>query len=832
MLTRAFRIDADDSSTGGMPAMSRPPSRVDSGKPIVDLSGAHAEGRRSWMAHSSVSTDTPSASASNVLSLKEQEDMNDPEMQRAVAESMRDCLPEQENGITATTTGPHFGPAHRAYYDPSSWALTTFSTSREIIDHPPASKRRRIRDEPAFLRGSPDTDYVAALLTIYHSIPLAREALLMPSLRVLTYGYDSSWWSGTSNENTKSLATDSSVVIDPDSRNLLAEIQCLMAFLDHTDRAYGSVDALADLQKFRTFEPETPFTRLLEAWRDAALAQSPDEPLTQIFNSVAMKDPGFVNSPPIEKNLVSLETPVNRIPGQTIVDLLDHTVWNDTAENIDDVWIDQCADVFTMRLFDPGLAKEGLGLSASPTWYPDRYLYELRDVTRQMRREMQVLRREIDQCTAIQRRCEFVQGPDRRILKIRDILDAASKASVAALGEKATPASNGFYDSHRAPSSSGPFPTADVREVGSELQNTLRRIERKLNALEQRKCELRTEMRKIALALTQPSSDRAQPQPHRRYVLQGVSTKPEIMYLRRRPRQDLMELETEDLIELESDGDEDDGHHRGPPASAAAAADAAHGDDWEWWRISWRHDELPTAPAPRTMIGPVTQAEAEAGRDHHGEAENGEEKGSRPYRIKKVEENDVLAAIRWEHNCVVLVYASDRAMAVPPSKLNVALKHFIDQDNQAFAEELREEQRPGQQSEDDTDVGFEDVVPLGSQVGPTSTSTRQATPMSMSSPATRDEDGQPSPKRAKEHDFRDEEVANQPLPLPPPPSYEESVGGREMQERKGNKIGLYAEQMLRKYGHDLDQDVGGEDEDEDGSGRPFMHIEHSTDGVR
>lgn len=44
ILTRAFHIVADDSSAGGMPAVGRPPSRVDNTRPLLDLSGEHAKG--------------------------------------------------------------------------------------------------------------------------------------------------------------------------------------------------------------------------------------------------------------------------------------------------------------------------------------------------------------------------------------------------------------------------------------------------------------------------------------------------------------------------------------------------------------------------------------------------------------------------------------------------------------------------------------------------------------------------------------------------------------------------------------------------------------------
>jgi hypothetical protein len=185
----------------------------------------------------------------------------------------------------------------------------------------------------------------------------------------------------------------------------------------------------------------------------------------------------------------------------------------------------------------------------------------------------------------------------------------------------------------------------------------------------------------------------------------------------------------------------------------------------------------------------------------------------KPYAIHKVGEAEVLEAVKKEHDSVLLVYANDNALNFQGSELNVALKHFAARDNQAFAEELEQEEGgPPSSGDRPTEIDFEDI-PLIDRNG-SSSSVRELTPMSTSSPG-RDEDGQPSPKRPRGDD-----------PLLEPerlPSYEESLKRQEMQERKGNKIGLYAEQMLVKYGSES------EDNSEKGEkDAAFMHVEHSS----
>ncbi|KIW26697.1 uncharacterized protein PV07_06509 [Cladophialophora immunda] len=742
----------DDASMGGVAALSRPPSRADHS--MMDLSSEHA-----------------AASASNVKSLKEQEEMNDPDLQRAMAESLGQALPAQEDGVT--TTGAHFGPANREYYDPSSWALTTYSTSREIIEHPPPSKRRRTGGAPAFLRGSKDTGYLGSLLTIYHNIPLARQALLMPAMKVHAYAHDNSWWSGATDENTKALSTDNTLRIDRQECNLLTEVQCLMAFLDRTTRAYGSVDALADLQAIRNRADATPFHRFLEAWTSAAMKQAPQEQLTQVFSSVATKAGGLGDSDAAEKTLNCIDPFINHFPGETLTDLLDNTIWNDEHGNIDDVWISHCAEIFTIRVHDPNSTSRSSELQLDPVWYPDRYMYECREQMQQIRKELQSIRREIDQYTHIQRRCQIYKSSDNRLLDVGEVLNSAVKASTTVLGKKSV--SNGFLDS-QASGAQDTVNQADVDELGSALQSVLQKIRQKLDSLEQRKNELRLRSRQITMRLTKPTPE-IPDVPNRKYTLQGVATKPGVTYFRRQNTK-INYLIDDDVLDQ----------------------DSLTGD---WWRTAWLQDEAQPAIFHPPMVGPVTRAQAEAIK----QAETA------PFSITRVQQAEVLEAVRKESNSVLLVYANENAMNFQGGEVGISLRHFVDRDNQAFAEELQQEEGPlpAAAADHEVETEFEDV-PL---IDPTASSgsVRELTPMSTSSPDH--EDTQPSP--------RNETEDSSPRFLEQPPSYEETVGKQEMQERKGNKIGLYAEQMLQRYGSDTVQEKG-----ENDSGSGFLEVEDAN----
>lgn len=720
--------------------MSRPPSPAD--RVVHDLSDTHAQ----------VTT--------NLKKTTTHEQDEDADMQRAINASLGQEMPDQENGVTGT--GQQFGPATQPYYEPSKWSIMPVATSRELINHPPPSKRRRIDGEPAFLRGSRETGYLAALLTIYHSIPLAKEALLLPSLPILAYGYDQNWWNGSSDENRRSLTVTADANSDKNRLNLLAEVQCLMAFLDDTKRAYGSVDALADLYAMRTFQHDTPFSKFLEAWRAAAMGECPHEQLTQIFTSTAMKSVGPEDTP-ISKDLVCLEPPVNRMDGQQLVDLLDTTVWFDSTESLDDVWISHCAEIFTIHMHDPGNKDEGLQLTTSAVWFPDRYMWACRDVTREMRRQMQVIRKEISHYTSLQRRFQLLWSPDRKTVSVRDVLEAAAKSTSMATQDR--------YSSDRP---NDMLAQADADGVQPGIQALLESIENKLDALEDRKLELQAQMQEIGRQLTQASDDPSQP-PFNKYVLQGVSTKPEVTYVRRR---------NPDLLDLENDG---------PDPRA----------EWQWWRISWETSTQST-PVHPPMIGPVTQAQAEATKSSINEWNNDEERPA-TYSIVKVSEQDVIEAAKTEHNSIVMVYANQNAMSFEGAPMSQALRHFINQDNILFEREIRDADRHVETGPEDA---FENV-PLDDRQN------REMTPMSVSSPH-RDEDGQPSPKRPKSS-----EVEWKPLDESLP-SYEDSLSHPEMQQRPQNKIGMHAEKLMERYGN-------GESIEAEQADSGVVHVEHSKE---
>ena len=808
---------ADDASTGAMPALSRPPSRADNyggtgaNNSTLDLSNTHAQ--------------ATALSHQGLKHQQQQDDMDDEQLQEALRMSLEGGG-GQESGVTSannnggaaagagtaiTGTGQQFGPATKSHYDQATWSMVPVASSRELIDHPPPSKRRRIGNQPAFLRPTAGSGYLAALLTIYHSIPVAREALLLPTMQATSYGYDPLWWSGSSDENGKQISlsqsTNEEVSYDATKTTVLAEVQCLMALLSSTNRAYASVDALADLHAVRPWQrrANTPFSVIWEAWRDAVLTQQPEaRELADIFCSEAKKtmEPGN----DVSKEMMCVEALVIRRAGQTLTQCLDTTVWDDNTGPLENVWISYAGEVFTIRLYDgnsPTMSNSsegdgGLLLTIPTVWYPDRYMTELREQTLQMRAELQDIQRQIYAMTTQQNRLNSFLGPGRKPIRAKEVLEATARASQNILTDR--------YVDHQP---SDELAEMDIAGLQTQLRAVLAHMERKYDELEARKDILHKQTEELSLQFTSPGIE-GQP-PRLKYVLQGVSTKPNIMYIRER---------NNDLLGLEDDTPDVEGKH----------------SEWIWWRIEWSPKTATGASAPQHM-GPLSQADARAALQASVEAEEGS-----PYTVTQVSEADVIEAARTEHHSVVLVYASEKAMEFQNTPLPSALKQFVEQDNITFMKELRQEQQP---DDDDADSGFASQTELhksgdaGGVLGgnimddradstspPTSATTlatttelagvhsREMTPMSLGgggvTPSYRAPDGQPSPKRPKSSDQNAGFMSAGSLP----PSYEESVPlpeiyqdqemdvkeEKKMQEHQ-SKIGMYADQLMERYGN-------------------------------
>lgn len=697
-----------------------------------------------------------------------------------MALSMGQPPPGQENGVTGT--GQQFGPARGEYHDTKQWAMTVSkATSREIVDNPPPTNRQRKAAEPAFLKASDgfDCDSLAALLMIYHSIPLAREALLLPNYQQLNYGYDPQWWTG------HHIVAPTIVSLDEQGPqhnrdDVLIETQRLMAFLDGTNRAYASIDALADLQNYQGKEADSVTSRFLEAWHEGATIRSRDDPLTQVFNTRGIRqDPNNT----MDKYFSSLEATVDPKANKAFTEILDGLIWGEDPSDpaLYDVWFDEVGDVVTLRFSDPRRKQGKLGVKIPAVWYPDRYMNYLREPIRDMRVRKRNVSRELDRLERSRKHVLNCFSPNRQCtVDVKTVLSEAVERAPMVI-------KNGlqYGNDKRLPSSPS---STEVNECVKALQDLIVSIENKVEEWEKIEEELRAKLKATTAELTNPNAEEPL-SPSHRYTLRGVSTKPHITYV----------LKPSFEEQTESEVDKSASKH------------------WQWWRISVSTEgagskpSIPYGPNPqhapsseqgrvRDTSGPFSPWSASTAQNNQSSQQNGYVMA---YDVRKVSEEHVLKAAEEEDDSITLVYASDQAVDFQGSPLSGPLQTFVKADNKMFENELRgvdlsqglefttngEEMAQLHFSPADN---MQDVA-LDEDKGETLNGRRESSAPAVSSLSPRrGADGQPSPKRAKGDDE-------------PPPYYEHNRSPPEMQERGGmgilgtvrpNRIGQHAEKMM------------------------------------
>lgn len=666
----------------------------------------------------------------------------DEDIKKALAESMRD-VSEQENGTISS--GQHFGPAQRSHYPASQWALAPIASAREVVEHPQPSERRRLPGQPAFLRGSPETGYNAALLNIYHSIPLAREALVFPPLKIAAYGHSPDWWSGTSDENLKHLSLEEVLPGDEDKRRFAAELQCLMAFLDNTSRAYGSVDALSEMHYYQRTTGDSSTSKLFEAWRRACVEDFPDESLSQVFTTVATRGPEVEGALPEERDMLQIEGSTNRV--QTQSEFLDKLVWVDSWQTPpEDVWMDRFGHILTLRLRNPEVGAKGLGIVPDQVWYLDRYMPEMREALLEMRRKRYGLFQAINRLDRTKSRLAEMPPLQANAPRVhtKPMLEAA-KGLISLAVDDALPSNDrDEFD----------VSNTDTDRIQRQIDILISKVEESLTHLDSKRTELEEQAKIIMSDLRNPEHSTI---PLRqKYMLHGVSTKPNVTYFRRL---------NQDLIGLE-DEDEDEPH-----------------EIWQWWRTAWSETQDPVASPPDSQTNEAT-TRPEVGV---------------PFSVTRVSHQQVLDAVRDENNSAVLVYADETALTHNAYPLAASLREFVETDNRAFDEEIRIQH--GQNSDHSRGRSTETnstVMDEGDPFDDASYSynNRQFTPMSTST--IRSLSGQPSPKRPRSSDS----MQNMNL-MDDPPAYDDIAGPspEEPIQNKGNKIGYFAEQLL----HNVEQ---------------------------
>jgi len=579
-------------------------------------------------------------------------------MERALANSRQGlAYGAQETGVV--TTSGNFRPATGTSYNPENWAMTLHGSSdvhetREIVIDVEAADRQNQDGQPRFFKQLPSGDYLPSLLTIAHSIPAAREGMLMRSCVQSSYGQDSDWWRGHAIRMPRIVNTHDGSPVNPtqsEDEDIVNEVQRLMAFLDASNRSYGCIDNLTAIATDRArregWGSETVMDRTLRGWETAACAlQGGPRDLTGLFHStIGSTDPTDKSRQDLWSILLSVSEADRRRPGDlTLADIMDNAIWDPDLPEADmhDIVMQRCADILAMRVVQDGSTLDKLGLVVPSSLFVDKYLADNIAVSRDIRKAIGATRQRLTQLEELHQNLSNIpQNSGAGSLDALDMLQTTREQLRGATRDAVV----ADYEARGIELPDGALESSDAEAAANEamakqLDDLWSKINSKLKTLEDEKQKAQEMLSK--LAQTNPQLPEGV-EPKHQYTLRGVSTKPNVTYILRPKTLNIIT----DSMDISSDAAAPE-----PENDPLADPDAPPG--WMWWRIEFDSTHSPG-------------------------------------RIMKTEstQDDVLRAVELEHSSALLVYASDQAMNWPSDpKLPEALAEFVATDNKLFREEL------------------------------------------------------------------------------------------------------------------------------------------------
>ncbi|KAF5552432.1 hypothetical protein FMEXI_2915 [Fusarium mexicanum] len=643
-------------------APSRPPSRSNNRSPLgtmVDWTAAHVPGnsldRPREYALTRVHTGVPESQA-----------QEDDDMQRAIRESAQEAgLPvsHHESGITGTSEPPppHFGPANRETYVAADWAIVPSDPMRESsVNEFAPSKRKRAPGAPAMLVISSvqgGEHRLGGLLTILHEIPLARNILLGIGSPATTYGCNNDWWRGETILSPEVLAKmaeegTSDPNVHKSGSAFEDEVHRLMAFLDSTERGYGSISVLADiLADSDTRGMEKQFYEMLDK-------RHPDvtRPMMQIAGvSLFYGDDDDEEEEVAIFGLLEIEHFQHEYHCiKTLYEALDHVMWSDTVglDKIHDgskmAFFKKMGDVFVLDTTGDGPSDS---FEIPLEFYPERYLMSRKDEARRIQHGWCQTKEQMKR----------IQDEKEKLLSLANTWGGATDDKGAVL-KKAIEQWEGYrsylenflrfktleksgFDTDKYPDYRTAPPDVDdnvylesqkVIDVMDYSESLLVDLETKMKGLDVELEQITAKQRALGRLLTVPDKpSRPKPMSCKRYLLRGLVASPTVLYVCQREEADLIDLDDEETKPRD-----------------------------QWWRLAYT---------------PYS--------------------GDEPTRAEKTTIDAVLVDIWNDTKKPMLVYATEEALGTPKGHLSSQLERFIKVENKAFRQELSKEESTADESQ-------------------------------------------------------------------------------------------------------------------------------------
>ena len=263
-----------------------------------------------------------------------------------------------------------FGPATRDTYEANNWAMVAVTRSAELIPDAEPNARKREENGPALIKPTPQQNHLPALLTILHSIPLFRNALLSPQVSQPKYWIGDDWWKGSASTPSHTIDRNSSIEAAYELE-LIYEVQRLMAFLDISDRAYASLGSLFQLDAWKQTpqdleESDDELLKFLLLWSSAYQSHSSQAQLNGVLRSMVHASGQNQESFVLDGTVIRTD-PTAEL---TLYDVLDQTILSGGAHIVD------LSNVLIMRLEASKSDAKSLDCKIPATFYADRYLEE------------------------------------------------------------------------------------------------------------------------------------------------------------------------------------------------------------------------------------------------------------------------------------------------------------------------------------------------------------------------------------------------------------------------------------------------------------------------
>ena len=192
------------------------------------------------------------------------------------------------------------------------------------------------------------------------------------SVLATDYGNGRDWWDGNpirglrvinvGQSDHSNLATD-----------LVYEIQRLVAFLDSSERAYASVDALPYPPPIS--KRSSDIDNFLAGWIAATQELTDSAPLMSIFTTRGTRCSKQTRNVEHTDTFNSLQVTVERDSsdkGYSLYEALDDMIWSTSPDT--HAFLHHPGEIFVFEVHNPKPNIDHLGISVPAVWYVDRYL--------------------------------------------------------------------------------------------------------------------------------------------------------------------------------------------------------------------------------------------------------------------------------------------------------------------------------------------------------------------------------------------------------------------------------------------------------------------------